>query len=236
MFRHPGVNAAGPNFDGDWWLESAAMAASESVLEVPLSIVSAIRDSVAARPVYRAQPRPTHVMPAGSGEAMRAYLLALLSLRLQDTVAVVKHAAALHDAAQRAGRAAASLEIALTAERLRAAGRAADALAALEAYPFDITEFDYWHGSARERFVRAELLRALDRDAKALPVYESLWSNAELPWMAVARLRQARIHERAGRRAEAAFNYRRFIGLWRGADAPFQPRVAEARAALDRVR
>jgi DNA-binding SARP family transcriptional activator/TolB-like protein len=226
----------GRAFDADWWLESAALAAAEPALGVPLERVAALRDSVAARRPYPATARAGRTMPAAAGAAMRAYLLALLSLRLGDQVRVEAEGRALHAVADRAGpHDGAVLESALRAERLRAAGKPEAALTELGRVPFAVTAASFGHLATRERFALAELLHALGRDDEALAVYDAMQAYSDLPFMATARWRQAQIHERAGRRERAIFNYQRVTQMWRDADPPFQPRVADARAALERL-
>ena len=109
------------------------------------------------------------------------------------------------------------------------------ALAELDRFTFALQIDRLAHVGVRERFARAELLVSLGRDVDALPLYESFMTVYDLPFAAVSRLRQAQIHERAGRRERAGFCYRRFLALWRDADPEFRPMVDSARQALARL-
>ena len=51
-------------------------------------------------------------------------------------------------------------------------------------------------------------------------------------WLPATYYRLGELHEARGERAKAAEYYGRFISLWKGADAPLQPRVTEARRRL----
>jgi hypothetical protein len=67
------------------------------------------------------------------------------------------------------------------------------------------------------------------RDGTTFPALD----GAPPPTQALSTLshhrRQAEIHERAGRPAEAVEHYERFIELWAEADSELRPMVADAR-------
>jgi tetratricopeptide (TPR) repeat protein len=90
---------------------------------------------------------------------------------------------------------------------------------------------------ADERFLRAELLRALGRDDEALRVYASFPDpqGYDLHYLALSHLGRGRIHDARGESATAATHYRRFIKLWADADPELQPLVLEARARVDEL-
>lgn len=119
--------------------------------------------------------------------------------------------------------------------------RADDAVALLEG-----TTVPRWFGlalssprqsRARERFERAEALAAVGRGREALPWFASLAESSahDLIYLAPAELDEARIYERLGKRDAAAIHYRRFIDLWKNADAPLQPLVEQARRRLREI-
>ncbi|HEU4631249.1 MAG TPA: BTAD domain-containing putative transcriptional regulator [Gemmatimonadaceae bacterium] len=87
-------------------------------------------------------------------------------------------------------------------------------------------------GSARQRFVRAELLRRVGRADDALRLYRALRPGAEYgaaPLLAPAHLRRAELFEARGESVLAAAEYRRVARLWREAEPPL--RAVAARAA-----
>lgn len=90
---------------------------------------------------------------------------------------------------------------------------------------------------ADERFLRAELLRALGRDREALRWYETFPdpSRYDLVYLAPSHLGRAEIYDRLGEPTRAAEHYARFIELWRDADPELQPLVNHARERLERL-
>ena len=94
--------------------------------------------------------------------------------------------------------------------------------------------------AARERFRRAELLIAAGRRADAVPLLTSFRESFyDLLFEAPAAYHLGVLAEEGGDRAEARRHYRRFLELWRDAEAELKPRVAEAQrrlAALDGTR
>jgi tetratricopeptide (TPR) repeat protein len=178
----------------------------------------------------------------------RFYLEGRLSARLGDSAAV-------RAAAERLAEYGGSPEDRAMAGRLargvRAyavwlAGRPAEALQALpepgvwpdrnlprlENYPKD-----------DERFLFAELLRAVGRPTEALQWYATFPdpTGSDLVYLAPSHLRRAELHDALGQRAEAAGHYRRFVALWRECDPALRPtweravrRLAELEGARGR--
>jgi tetratricopeptide (TPR) repeat protein len=235
----PAGIAMGPFTDPDWSLETRALVASDPFFMVDRAEVAAVRDSVAARPTYPGLGTPLGVTPRGVGDdpgaEMRTYLLGLLSVRLGDTAAARRAVASLRAVAEpgHAG-AAASLARGVMAEVARARGDAAGALRELEQFTYGLST-DLAHWGVRERFLRAELLRALGREADALPWYESFGITYDLPWVAPAHLRSGEIHERLGNAERAVFHYGRFVDLWKACDPELRPLVGRAEQALVRL-
>jgi tetratricopeptide (TPR) repeat protein len=87
---------------------------------------------------------------------------------------------------------------------------------------------------ADERWLRAELLRAVGRDAEALRWYSSFPdpSGYDLIYLAPSHLRRAEILEVMGQREEAVRHYARFLELWKGADPEFRSLTGRARQRL----
>ena len=229
----------GPSTYRDWLLESEALVASDPFFAAPRSRIEALRDSVARGP-FRMTPYPSVLAGPDSMFApeVRNYLLGLLSARLGDFDAANSSVNALA-AVTEGGRAeiAKPLARALRAEIFRSRGKFTQALVEIERFPFNphfvLTTFPHW--STRERFLRAELLRALGREAEALPWYESVGTMYDLPYLAPAHLRTAEIYDRMGNVDAARFHYARFVNLWALANPELQPLVSGARAALGRL-
>lgn len=58
----------------------------------------------------------------------------------------------------------------------------------------------------------------------------------EPPYLAIAHVRRAEIHDARGELDLASEHYARFIELWGDADPEFQPRVTAARERLAGIR
>jgi tetratricopeptide (TPR) repeat protein len=134
-----------------------------------------------------------------------------------------------------------SLALAVRAEAALAAGRAADALRLVERAegPPDLVALTYPLGSqARERYARAEALRALGRHDEALAWYATLGQTelSEVVFLAPAHLRQGEIYEERGEMRRAAAHYGQVLALWQNADPPLQPLVADVRRRLTSMR
>lgn len=124
------------------------------------------------------------------------------------------------------------------------AGNKSDGLAAVEtgwpsrnpqsAYPLLQSEA---YTMASGRFLRARLLDEAGRYAEALPWYETIAEDQGYGtmYLAPSYLRRAVIEERLGRTAAAIDHYKRFVSLWRTADASLQPQVSFARSRLSRL-
>jgi serine/threonine-protein kinase len=92
-----------------------------------------------------------------------------------------------------------------------------------------------WYGYRDiERYWLARLLEERGREEEALSIYGSLyWS----PWLEpLGFYHRAQLHERRGELDEAVRYYARFLELWGQADEHLQPRVENARRALERLR
>jgi tetratricopeptide (TPR) repeat protein len=118
-------------------------------------------------------------------------------------------------------------------------GHPDQALRMLEGMP--ITAFigppSGWRTRTHERELRAELLRAVGRDAEALRWYEVLYDPDMfgLPYLAPSYLRRAEIEEKLGRTDQAMLHYRRVLDLWSECDPELRSIVGEARERLARL-
>jgi DNA-binding SARP family transcriptional activator len=169
-------------------------------------------------------------------EPLRQYTLGVLSLRLGDTAAAAAAGAKLQRlaASKEANALVRDLDRGLRAGLAWQKGRPEEALRLLEALESRDTQGDIaatpFVTRANERFLRAEVLASLGRDAEALRWFASLGigSVTEIPLRALSDLRQAEIHERLGNRSESVRHYTRFVELWREADPELRPLVDAA--------
>ena len=223
--------------DDTWFLELQAMLAGDPFFASSPARLTALRDTLVARDAYRAPSPPGR--PATDlrlGRIWHAYLVGLLSARMQDTMAT-NRALSILDASGDGQHAATARDLghALRAEIARTRREYGRALEELARFTFDVSAPGdplIAHWGVRERFLRAELLHALNRDAEALPLYNSFMGTYDAPYMAAAHFRQGEIHERLGNRERAVFHYGRVVSLWRDADAEFQPVVERTRRSL----
>jgi tetratricopeptide (TPR) repeat protein len=174
---------------------------------------------------------------------LRAYLLALLNLRLGDFRSAAEQLSQLE--ARTAADTAASLARAFTgslrAQMLRLEGRPGDALTVLEATapeaPFEYAMASPFWSQALERYLRAELLAELGRYSEALAMLRTFSENSPFDaiYRAPAALKAAEIAERRGEPATAILHYRRFIDLWQDSDPELRPLVVEAQRRIERL-
>lgn len=229
----------GPALDVDWLVETEALLAVEPLLPVPRARLAALRERIAARRPYPSLPLNARPPVPGLGAEMQHYLLGLLDLRLGDRPSAAAHAAALDAGASAVrGPAARDLARALRAELAWAAGDARGGLAELERMegrrPY-VTSLLVGHWNARTRFLRAELLHALGRDEEALEAWDSYRHATDLPWAALAHLRQGEVLERRGEGERARFHYGRVLSLWRDCDPELRPLRDRAATGLARL-
>lgn len=177
----------------------------------------------------------------GIAPARRSYLLGLFALRAGDTADARHIADELETRAEQ--RNAHNYEWhtvqLLRAELLHAAGKPAEALAALgepRDSPVLPNVMDY--PLAHERFLRAELARELGRWTEALRWYDTFPDPGayDLPYLAVVHAAKGAVHERLGNKDAARASYQRALALWANADSEFAPLAASAREHLTGLR
>jgi DNA-binding SARP family transcriptional activator len=177
-------------------------------------------------------------------EPVRQYTLGTLALRLGDTASAAAAAATLRRLAASgdATPLVRDLDRGLRARVAWHRGHPHEALRLLETLEYrdmqgDVTVTPF-AARANERFLHAEVLAALGRDADALRWLASLGAGSvtEVPLRGVSHYRQGELHERLGARAEAARHYARFLELWRDADPELRPLVDSARRRLAGLR
>lgn len=195
-----------------------------------------------------AVPRMRHPNPAYDVHhdvypVLRLYLLGVLAARSGDPAAL-ERAEELDAAAggPELERLARDLALGVRARLAAARGEPEAALGFLartrmEARCTCIVMQSPFHMYTAERWLRAELLRQLERFEEALRWYDSLVQSSvyELIYLAPSHLSRARIHERLGNRLSAATHYRQVLSLWSACDAELRPALDEAAARLQRM-
>jgi tetratricopeptide (TPR) repeat protein len=173
-------------------------------------------------------------------EPLRQYTLGTISLRLRDTVSAASAAGKLQRLAASGSATALTrdLDRGFRARLVWREGRPEEALRLLDSLESEDSQGDIavipFVSRANERYLRAELLASLGRNAEALQWFASLGSGSvtEIPLRALSELRQAEIHERLGHRDQATAHYARFLESWRDADREFQSFADTARRRL----
>jgi DNA-binding SARP family transcriptional activator/TolB-like protein len=162
---------------------------------------------------------------------IRLYLLGLLAAAAGERTRAGAYARDLEGVARGSGTDAAvagDFARGIRARLLMAEGRAMDALRLLEKIE---PRLSYSHmelpvlDQVHERYLRAEALLELGRDAEALSWYRSIseFSPYGIVYLANSHLRRGEIHERRGELKLAGEHYRRFEELWQDADAKLRP-------------
>lgn len=226
-------------------LEHRALLVALPFLPVPTEELAATRDALARWNATETAPLPgaSHVGSVHHAvhPHLRAYLLAVLSLRLGD-----RRAAALY--ADHLGRLGGPPEVARfareAARSVRAQlawreGRAADAVREFEdalrrEVMVDLIGASPFYARDYERYRFGQLLEDLGRREEAARWYASFDDNSifALMYLAPSRLRRGVLAEQAGALDAAAEHYRRALALWAGADSGLRPLVDSAQHRL----
>jgi tetratricopeptide (TPR) repeat protein len=230
--------------DPDWALELRGLFAAQPMVPASRAELASVRDALLQWRAPRTAESGTINFLAHRQRQpqQRAYLLGLVSVRLGDTAAAREWTVRLDRMPRSAGDSDLAGDYAHTvrAEIALRAGAPRQALAEVEQVHFSPRApvmSATLHSGAHQRFLHAELLRAVGRDEEALRWYSSFPgpSGYDISYLAPASLRQGEIEERRGQRAEAIAHYERALRLWKDADSGLRPAVAAARAALARL-
>jgi DNA-binding SARP family transcriptional activator/TolB-like protein len=189
-------------------------------------------------------PNPAYDLHHNAYPVLRLYLLGVLAAREGDAAALDR--AAELDAAATGDpdvdALARDLALGVRARLAAARGDAQTALGFLERARMEspctyIVMQSPFYTYIAERWLRAELLRQLERYEEALRWYESIVQASvyELIYLAPSHLERARIYERLGNRLRAASHYRRVVAVWKACDPGLRPMVDEAAARLQRM-
>ncbi len=234
--------------DPRWAADFRALVATWPVYPPSRPNVQAAR---AALRTVQSQPlraRPLWGKPSREGsEAIRLYLLGLLSAHLGERDSAVQYARMLDRLVQAPtmGSLAKDLALCLRAEvRASLDGAPADALTLSLTLRYHIppdvlrSHPALSHLFARQRFLQAQWSRSIGRPNEALQWYASLGQVDhlfDLPFLGPAILMTARIHEETGEFEKARAEYAHFVTLWRDAEPELRPLVDNARARLARL-
>ena len=206
----------------------------------------ATRSLAGARPAPPAKKATEHGLSPHDDiyPQLRSYLLGILSIRLGDRDAALRSAAELE-------RPIESPKVSANLSRLRrklarTGGAARRKTSRSARHSRADSARDRLGGDvpigillpAYERYLRAEMLRAVGREQEALPWYTSLEESMlyDRVYLAPSHLRRAEIYEKLGDREKAIFHYSRFLELWKDCDDAFKPQLAEAEKRLERLK
>jgi tetratricopeptide (TPR) repeat protein len=215
-------------------LELRALVAAVPELGYSLDSVRAVRAAVRR---WTGEDAPDEIVHsdahAGLHSLLRLHRLGLLAVRLGD----VTEARALADGLltskgdEQQQLMARTLGWSVRARIAAASGEPARALEALDKAEWPRAA-DVFATEVADRFLRAQMLAALGREAEAVAWLESMAQRAtyELAFLAPAELRLAEIEAARGDRARAIAHYDAYFALWRDADAAVSAPVVSARA------
>lgn len=172
----------------------------------------------------------------------RHYVLGLVHARLGREIEAMRHADELDRLTPppAAGAVVRGLALTIRADVALRRGRTGDALRLLQGVrgeiPSDLLNHPLY-SEEHARWLRAEALFQMDRLEDAIRWYTHGFNGTphELAYRAPAELRLAQIHESLNRPDRARLHYARFVELWDDADDQLQPRLEEARRALERL-
>jgi DNA-binding SARP family transcriptional activator/TolB-like protein len=202
-------------------LEQLALAAALPFIPVSAAELRTIRDTLARWTVDHEVDSLIVQQHAGLHAPIRTYCIGLMSVRLGEFDAAARAAAELGSqvADVRAARLSRTLSKSLYARIAAAQGRAQEALIRLDEANWEGAA-EVFAAEAADRFLRATLLESLGRTREAADWYSSIAQRAayELPYLAPAELRLARMEQARGRRVAAATHLARAQALWSNAD------------------
>ena len=170
---------------------------------------------------------------------LRAYLLGLVNIRLDQHDAALEYANELEIMAvpPGAGSLAADLAFGLRAEHALTTGSAERALAQLQNSKMEVSwprmHLSPFHSRGLQRYRRGAILADLGQDQEAIGwLSVERWNPYDLVFLAPSNLLIARLYDDQGDFKRATPYYTRFIELWGDADGEFQPRVTEVQTRL----
>ncbi|HEX2249968.1 MAG TPA: BTAD domain-containing putative transcriptional regulator [Gemmatimonadales bacterium] len=215
-------------------IETRALFAALPFLPVDPTEVAEVRELLEGWDATGVAPSSFPPLAAHNGlhPSIKSYLSGLLALRsgdlagARDALARLSGRSETDESARRA-----SLRRSLSAALTRAERGPVEALAALGRPQIDlwfqVTVTSPFLSLAYERFLRAELLYEMGRDAEALGWFGAIAQRSpyELIYAAPAHLRRAEIFARQGDRTAAEAEYERLRARWMGADPELQPQL-----------
>ena len=187
------------SLDLTWGLEMRGLFASLPFVPMADSDLRDVRDALTRWNPAEAAPSMFLIFAMHNDlhPAIRAYLLGLLSLRLEDVESAVDHSVALSELEDSRAGLVPSLGAELRSAIARAEGRTEEALSILErSRPqlwFQLTVASPFFSLASQRYLRAELLREVGRQEEAAGWYASIAERSpyELIYAEPARQRLA---------------------------------------------
>jgi tetratricopeptide (TPR) repeat protein len=172
-------------------------------------------------------------VPVPARPALRRFYIGALSLRLGDAAAATLQA---DDLARDSIAVSYGLPRLLRALIALSVHRPADGLVALDSLTAGDPTLGFVRQDALMRYLRAQLLHAVGRDADADGWFGSYGDLAgwDLAFLAPSEIARAGIAERRGD-AAAIHHYGRALTLWKSADPELRPLVEQARSRLTQL-
>jgi serine/threonine-protein kinase len=102
----------------------------------------------------------------------------------------------------------------------------------------ELVQLEYpFLNQAYERWMQAELLNGLGRNAEAMDWYAGLgmYIGEEMAYLPMSRLRMGEIYEKVGDTAAAIEQYARVLRLWSECDPELRPQMNDVRGRLSRL-
>lgn len=228
----------GMPFEAERTLWTTAACAALPALSVPSADVAAIRDEVARWDANAPPPNSPLTPYLPLRPHLRLYLLGVLDARLGAFDSAARQATALEQLPSSPGDRA-TTDMLTRVLRASIAAQRGEHARSLELLEQIRAQLPMSHEAIRfvdiyGRWLRAEALRALHRDAEAIQWYHTLpqgggyGGTAQLALMGPSLLREAELHERRGDMAAARPLYARFADLWADADPEARPLVRSA--------
>ena len=229
-------------------LEYRALLSAAPFLETRADELRALRETLERwdpkGPPAGAPTNPWITPHEGVHPHIRLYLLGLLSARLGDQEKSAQYADELASLGGNEEAVAVAKHLSwcvrahidVVAENQEAALEKLE-LGRLRGASWEKSGCSAFYSQVYERYMRAEVLRAMGQNPDALRWYETVskQSSFDVVYLAPSYLRRAEIYEQLGEKKKAIEHYRRFLELWKECDPELRPTFEKAQISLARL-